>query len=732
MKSKYIGVKTNNLKNINVVIPQNKTTLIIGTSGSGKSSLAIDTINNISLNELNQLIGSNDYFFNYSIDEFTNILPSVCLIQNNYNRNPRSTVGTYFGLDTFIKNLYSIRNIIPISKFQFNCYDNACKKCLGTGVELKLDPSKIIDYDSNLKSVPFLNWKGVYLDFYKKLLSNFCKDNNIDIEKKISMFDNKTIDLLLYGEGEKKYKIEYKSGNRKRVKTTVYIGPLNNKEIFSSLSKKKYSIYTKCSSCNGFRFSESVLQYKLYDKNIGELYTTEISILSKWIIKHKHDWSSRKNETFLFNNLLSLIDKFIGLNLNYIYLNRSIPSLSGGELQRLRLSKALNTHFNNFIYILDEPSSGLHPCEIKKIADSIVELKEKKNTVILIEHNDVFKKISDNTIILGPSGGEDGGYIIKKQINSNIINKYIFFKSHDFIKITNETQNNIVGLSANIPLGTLVSICGASGSGKSSFLSGILPKYLKKTISLNQTPLKGNSYSIVASYIGIIETIREIFANQFKLKSIDFSFHHMGAGKCHTCNGSGTIDNKDSYGTSSMMTCPACNGMRFNKKTLSFTINNMNIYDFLDSSIDMLIPKIYNKKEFKKVTKTLDILSKLGLGHLTLFRNLTTLSGGESQRVKICKSLLVKRKNYVYLLDEPLRGVDTSNAHRIMELIYNLVEDCNSVFIVEHNLIAINSSSYILEFGPMGGKFGGQLLYNGKKSDISRSDKSIIKNFIEY
>ena len=566
------------------------------------------------------------------------------------------------------------------------------------------------------------------------MLALFCDDNGIDVGKYFFDLNKNNQNLLLYSKGSKKYKINYKAGGRKRVKTSSYVGPLSGDDIFPTNNNRKYCTEQKCSECNGYRFSKEILKYKAYGKNIGEIYNTELDNLVDWILNKKVQWKEEKTEAIIFKNILSLLNNFIKLNLSYLYMNRSIPSLSGGELQRLRLAKSLNSQFANFFYILDEPSSGLHPDEISKITDTILLLKKKNNTVIVIEHNPVFENISDNVILLGPSGGKDGGYVIPQHKLAGIKNKkvsYRFFKTNKQISINKQSHNNIRNLSTQIPLGSFVSICGKSGSGKTSFLSGVLPKYLKNSICLNQTPLKGNNYSTLASYIGILDEIREAFAKNTIQDVSLFSFHHTVEGKCKSCNGTGIIKNEDTYNYSSNMICPSCDGMRYSAKALGYLLKGINIYQFLNVTVDELIVFLDNDIFFSKTIRALSLLSMIGLGYLTLFRNITTLSGGEAQRVKICNSLLKIKKKSIFLLDEPLRGVDDINAGKIINLIYNIVEDGNSVFVAEHSLIAINSSSYIVEFGPGGGKYGGKILYNGEKSKINLSSKSLIKRYIE-
>lgn len=733
MNSNYLGIETNNLRNIDVSIPHNRIILITGVSGSGKSSLAIDTIHNISMNELNQLMSLKDFVFNYSVNHYENILPSVSLEQENYNRNPRSTIATYFGLDTFVKNLFSIKNNISPSIFQFNRYKYACKKCLGIGVCFQLDPSKIIDYNCKVQDIPFFNWRDSYSDYHKQLVIYFCNDNEIDTNKYFIELSKDSQDLLLYGRGAKKYKIIYKSSGRKRVKTSPYTGPLNEKSVPHTVNNRKYYTGKKCRECNGFRFSKEILKHKVYGKNIGDIYNSEIDNLVDWIFDQKGKWQQKKNESAIFHNILCLLKNFINLNLGYLYLNRSIPSLSGGELQRLRLAKSLNTQFANFFYILDEPSAGLHPEEIQKIADSIISLKKRNNTIIIIEHNSIFESISDRIITLGPSGGKDGGEIIANKLVKRNTPKfsYRFFKAKKQFMIKNESHNNINNLLLRIPLGSFVVICGKSGSGKTSLLSGILPKHFKNSIYLNQSPLNGNNYSTIASYVGILDEIRNIFAKNSKQEPSLFSFHHTGKGKCESCNGTGIMENETTYNSSNSMICPSCDGARYNNKTLNYTLKGINIYQLLTLTADELIVFLENDKKFKKTLRAISLLTKLGLGYITLFRNVTTLSGGEAQRVKICDSLLKINSKTVFLLDEPLRGIDDINAESIIKLIYGIVEKGNSVFVAEHNIIAIENSSYIIEFGPGGGKYGGEILYNGEKKKIKLSEQSLIKKYIE-
>lgn len=723
-KSIYIGIKTNNLKNINFNLLHNKITLLMGNSGSGKSSLAIETIHKISFNELSQLMNLHEEPSKYFIDEYVDILPSIALIQDNYNKNPRSTITTYFKIDIFFKKLFSHINKVPTKLFQFNKYDTACEKCLGTGIELIPDIRKIVDYDKKIKDIPFKNWQSTYKDFYSQILILFCNDNNIDIEIKFGDLDLELQKKLLYEISDKKYKINYKLQGKKRVKTTQYIGPIKELENISKLSDKEKKYYTQkaCSICKGFRFSKKILTYEIYGKNLGELYSFEIDELISWIKKYKTKWEQSNIEKTAFNQILIFLEKMINVKLEYLNLNRSIPSLSGGELQRLRFAKAINSQFNNFLYIFDEPSSGLHPSELNNITNTIKQIKNKNNTVLIIEHNEIFKKISDNTIVLG---GKNGGEIIQNYKKEKITIEYTFFKSKGNILIQDESYNNIHNLNTEIPAESLVAICGKSGSGKTSFAKFILPKYCKNSTYLDQSPINSNKYSILATYLGVFDEIKKLFAKENKLDIDYFSFYHTAIGKCNTCKGTGVLkDEVENINT----ICPSCEGKRFSKKTLKYKVNNLNIYEYLSLPINELIKIV--SINMKKTKKVLEFLQHINLEYISLFREITTLSGGESQRVKLGSIFFKYQKNRIYILDEPFRGLDANSKYKLISFLYHIIKKGNTVFFIEHDILAISYASYIIEFGPNSGINGGKILYIGEKKKIYNSTDSMIKNYL--
>lgn len=731
MKSYYFEITTNNLKNLDLTLDDNSITVIHGPNGCGKSSLAIDTIYKISEDELSQLLNNKDYISDYTILGYKDIYPSVCLQQTNYNKNPRSTIATYFGIDVFFKQLFSINNNVSPSLFQFNSYANSCRNCSGTGTEYRVDSRKILERNIPIKEMPFKNWRNTNRDYYNQILLYCCHEHNIDVNKTFNEINKSQQDKLLFGKSEKKYKINYKSGNRKRVKTSNYIGSFKELEILYNThkltnSQKKYFSEIKCSECNGFRFSKKTLNYKLFDKSIGELYSLEISELINWFnTKLKKLNAGKKKDKYIIQKLLVVLKAFFSLNLGHLTLNRSIPSLSGGELQRLRIAKSTISPFTKFLFILDEPLSGLHPSEwgmIKKILTNI----KKDNKVLLIEHNNYLDNMANDVLYLGPSGGKNGGSFVTKFPTKDKQVTNTFFKATNFIKISNETFNNIHCLSLKLPLGTITGVCGVSGSGKTSFLEGIIPLYMTNYIYVNQSPLMGNSYSFVATAIGVYDYIRKLYGTINKVP--DNLFVLNGLGGCKSCSGKGFIEEDNSFVTEKIK-CPKCNGEKFNSKALQYKYNGFNIYQFLNLTISEIIELLLLEKS-SEIKNRLNFLNKIGLDYLTLFQSTGTLSGGEAQRLKFAREYFKRKNCDFFILDEPFKGIDQNIRDDIISFFYELISKGKTIIFSEHDPIALSYCSYLIEFGDGAGSQGGKVLFVGEKEKIKNSKRSTTKKYI--
>lgn len=731
-KISFYNIETNNLKNINYHIVNNACNCVVGPSGSGKSSLVYDTINAISQHEYNTMIGEmDDDFTSYKLDSYNRILMTVPLKQLNFNNNPRSTIATYYNIDRYFKKIFSLRFEKESNFFSFNKYTSTCKTCNGLGYELKPDESAIIDYGASIMDIPFHPWRGSYKDFYKQLLLQLSSDKGILTKAPFRELEEEDKKFLLYGESEKKYKVYYTQGSRKRVKTTKYTGVIPSlvKQI-NNLDNEaiKFSQHTVCSKCGGTRFSNEIDRLKINNKSLGQIYLLTISELKEWLLDFIYDNTDAEIEKIL-ENILSFANKLIDVKLDYLSLNRSIESLSGGEFQRLRLSQILNSKFDNILFILDEPLSSLHISEKKAISDEIMKLKNN-NTLLVIEHDDDFIKKCDYITALGPLGGNYGGNIIplNSYISSTNKKTYIDTKiSDNLIDIkSNYIINNIKPFETKIPLYNCIGVCGVSGSGKSTFAKEILPKLLPNYRYISQKPIRGNSYSIVATYMDVIDRIRQLFSERNNVSKSIFSFYHSSEGACKKCNGIGKIT-VENYKNKYSYLCPVCEGKKYSAQSLKYSYNGLNIHEVLSLEVSEAAKFLKNDKELFEI---LNNANKIGLGYLKLNQSIENLSGGENQRVKLLKHINFNTKNKIVALDEPFQGLNNSEIYKIMNVLYQYCYNENTVIIIEHNIYAIELCSYLIEFGIGSGESGGEIIYSGIKKDILKNNKSIIKDYI--
>lgn len=734
MTVEYHGITTHNLKNIDFSFEEGKIIIIKGVSGSGKSSLAIDTIYQISEDELSIITHNSEMRSSYSIYDYNNILPAVCLRQENYNTNPRSTIGSFFGVNLFFQNIYSYVNSISRELLRFNNPDVACKECHGIGSVLAPSINDIVDFFSPLSKKAIKIWLGKNSDYYYKLLVEFCKDNNIDMSIPVFMLSEKDQQSLLYGKSQKKYTTKYVSAGVKHSKTAQYTGAVSfaldllQKQNISR-AQKSFFIEEVCRACKGGRYSDELSQYKVWGKSLPELYLMEFDQLACFFT----DNLKKTSDIYLHtqcNHILKFIKAAIKNKLGYLNMNRSIPSLSGGEYQRLCMTKVCITHFRHFLYILDEPTASLHPCERGSVADTLLEVKKRQNTILVVEHSDSFDKIADKIVCLGPGAGVDGGEIISKEVlDANRVDqmKYHFLPCKSWIGISFAKHNNVLIKDGLIPYGSLVGICGISGSGKSSFAKRILPRYIQNCTYICQDPIRGNSYSTVASFLGLSNEIEDFFSEKTKKKNVYFKYYNEGTGQCAFCKGIGRVVERSIRWVSENV-CPECKGKRFSQKTLSFYWSDMNIYDFMNQTIEQA-SRFFDRTT--QIGKTLRVATQFGLGYLRLFQNTENLSGGEAQRIKMIAYLSKYKRARNYILDEPFRGVDPQNTSNILSLFVDMVKQGNSIFVVEHNPMVLAQCSYIIEFGPGSGSKGGNMLFAGSKDDFIQKRQSSIIPFLK-
>ena len=709
-KAFYQGIRTNILDNINVEIESNKITYIGGASGSGKSSLAFQTIADISSCELDMLQSKMSKSYIFDLDSYENIQMMIPLRQLNFNVNPKSSIMTYFGLkkniELLINNLLLSLDKPPI---QFSIF-NYCSNCGGNGFVKGLNLNSVLDKFIPLNKLPFKHWQNTYKDFYQQLLNEYLNEVHIDGNKR---FIDLTLDeqnSILYKDGICNYKINYKYRTGKRHKTSKFLAIANefNHSIFN-LDYENYSKIITCDECSGSRFNKALISTNLFDditiKNILLMpFDTLLGTIEKI-----------KNLPIGIGSAVASLKRYIDmccrLGLGHLNLSRGIINLSGGELQRLRLAKVLSGSLSGITLVLDEPTSSLHPDEINELSKLLSTFK-RFNTLIIVEHNSLLADISDNRYYLSRVEGANKSILISKECYEkqqfySLTSRFFTVSSFKLVVLYSNYVEYIGKI--NIPIQSLTGICGSSGCGKSTILKTILPDYFEDYIYVSQKPIRGNINSSIGSYTGLLEDIKKLYIKYTGLEKKDFQ-----SLKCKKCQGKGVVDITNYYETPIRVCCDSCDGTGYNSKFDEYKIKSINFRTMLMMNFESLF-KIFYKELSNKSKKVLSLLCDIGLGYLSLGRRINTLSGGENQRLKLV-SALTKNINIIGL-DEPCQGLDNLAIKRFIEFIYKDIDKHKRTYIVaEHNPLFLKYTSYIVELSRISDKT--IISYNGETKGI--------------
>lgn len=681
----------------------------------------------------------------------------------------------------------SIEDLNP-RMFSFNTPYGACPDCTGLGELLKIDVDRIIpDRNKRLNDVTAIHgWAGSTADSISNMyIDGLCEHYHIDSNTKIKDLDEKFLNVLLYGSGDEKIKFKHITKTLVRDFDSSFEGIVNAlerrfRETSSPGMKQYYETFMtsmQCTTCNGTRLKPTSLAVKFGKLNIHELCDMSISNIREYINK-VNEGLSEKNRMIgeqIVKELNSRLQFLIDVGLNYLTLSRAAGTLSGGEAQRIRLATQIGSGLTGVLYILDEPSIGLHQKDNEKLLNSLKKMRDLGNTLIVVEHDEDTMNESDYIVDIGPGAGIHGGNIVfagtvedmKKDENS-ITGKYLSGRikidvpkkrrkiQNGYIEIKGARENNLKNINVKFPLGVFTCVTGVSGSGKSTLVNEILYKAVSKElngsrikpgehdkilgldkvdkiINIDQSPIGRTPRSNPATYTGMFDPIRDLFAAtpDAKMRGYSkgrFSFNVPG-GRCEACSGDGIIKIEMHFLPDVYVPCEVCKGNRYSRETLEVKYKGKNISEVLNMTIEEALEFFKNVPKIKSKVQT---LYDVGLGYIKLGQPSTTLSGGEAQRIKLATELSKRATGKtLYILDEPTTGLHMADVHNLIHIINRLTDTGNTVVIIEHNLDVIKSSDYIIDLGPEGGDNGGTILISDTPEKVAKCEKSYTGQFLK-
>ena len=682
---------------------------------------------------------------------------------------------------------FTIEEIEP-RLFSFNSPYGACEECEGIGIKLNVDPKLVIsDEKKTLSEGAIAPWAKSTSLYYAQTLASLAKHYKFSLDDKWKNLSKKVRDIILYGSDDEEIKFSYDDGYEKYSHKKTFEGVINNLErryleTESDWMREEISQYqsdTKCEKCNGYRLKEEALCVKIDDLNISQVSEKSIIDAKEWFysLETKLDPTRIKIAQHILKEINERLDFLLNVGLDYLTLSRESGTLSGGESQRIRLASQIGSGLTGVLYVLDEPSIGLHQKDNIKLIDALKRLRDLGNTVIVVEHDTETMENADHIIDLGPEAGHKGGEIvaegtcdeIKKNSNS-ITGRYLsnksfipvpknrrFAKNGRYLEILNASGNNLKNVNLKIPLGAFTCVTGVSGSGKSTLilqtLFNALNLYLNnnktrkiplpfkgikgtelidKIIDIDQSPIGRTPRSNPATYTGAFGPIRDWFTNLPESKSRGykpgrFSFNVKG-GRCEACEGDGVITYEMHFLPDVYITCDECKGSRYNRETLEIKFKGKNISDVLNMTVDEGCDFFENINTIRGKLLT---LKKVGLGYIKIGQQATTLSGGEAQRIKLAKELSRRSTGRtVYILDEPTTGLHQHDIKKLLEILHTFVATGNTVIVIEHNLDVIKTADHIIDIGPDGGVKGGEIIAQGKPEEIVKINSSYTGKYL--
>ena len=768
------GARENNLKDVSVELPKRRLTVFTGISGSGKSSLVFSTIAAESQRMINETYSAfvQGFMPNLArpeVDLLEGLTTAIIVDQERMGANPRSTVGTATDANAMLRILFSRLGkpyVGPPTAFSFNVptrkasgvmstekaggrveknvvrqavyLGGMCPRCEGMGSVSDFDVTALYDEEKSL-SEGALMVPGYSMDgWYGRIFAGF----GFDMDKPIKKFTKKEMDDLLYKEPTK-IKVEginlTYEGVIPKIQKSMLSKDVEAMQPHIRAFVDRVITFTTCPECEGTRLTAEARASKIKGKNIADLCEMQISDLAEWVRSVEEP-----SVAPLLKGLRHLLDSFTEIGLGYLSLDRPAGTLSGGEAQRTKMIRHLGSSLTDVTYVFDEPTIGLHPHDIQRMNDLLLRLRDKGNTVLVVEHKPETIAIADHAVDLGPGAGSAGGSICfegtveglrasdtvtGRHLDDRATLKDAVRASTEVMEVRGATTNNLRDVDVDIPLGVLCVLTGVAGSGKSSLIHGSVAGR-DGVVVIDQGAIRGSRRSNPATYTGLLDPIRKAFAKENGVKPALFSSNSEGA--CQTCNGAGVIYTELGVMATVESPCEECEGRRFQASVLEYTLGGRNIAEVLAMSVDEA-EAFFGDGDAKTPAahKVLLRLADVGLGYLTLGQPLTTLSGGERQRLKLATQMA--EKGDVYVLDEPTTGLHLADVENLLGMLDRLVDSGRSVIVIEHHQAVMAHADWIIDLGPGAGRDGGRIVFEGSPADLVADRKTLTgEHLAEY
>ena len=741
MDIQIIGACENNLKDISLRIPRDKLVVVTGVSGSGKSSLVFDTIFAAAEREYLESLGayaraSMPRITPPLVGALTNLSPALAIDQKPLGSNLRSTVGTVTDIYTYLRLLYSRLGepILSAGAFSFNTPAGACPVCGGRGQEFRVDLHRLLDNDKSLVqgAIRHRAWKpgSRYWNIIKAT-------GRLNMDKPVGAFSSEEMDFLLHSPP-----LECNNDAIGFVQNFTYEGLIDRLARRGNDTRgqagKDYdqSFYDDlpCSECGGSRLNAKAREVKIHGVGIAEASAMELPKLRPFLASL--DSPVADAIVPAMDRLLAYMER---IGVGYLSLDRGIGTLSGGESQRVKIARQLGSPLVQMVYVLDEPTAGLHAADVEKFCEILEALARKPNTVIVVEHDLTVVRRADHVVEIGPGPGTLGGRVVAQGSPAEIVNSDSStgraLSGKDAIPVPSHRRkgrgepftvhgarlNNLKDVTVSIPRGCLTAVTGVSGSGKSS-LTQVLCRQYDDFIVVDQSPVGSNSRSNPATYVDVFTDMRKEFADAVDCSPSLLTFN--GEGACPACEGLGYISVDMHFVGDVRFRCEECQGRRFQPLALKYRYKGKNISEVLLMTVSEALPFF----ESPEVIRGLGLLKEVGLGYLEIGQSLSTLSGGERQRLKLATHL--KKRGHAYLLDEPTRGLHHADVQTLLGILHRLVDRGDTIVVVEHQADVIMNADWVIDIGPGGGRDGGQIVAEGTPEDVMRTPHSLTGRYL--